>query len=153
IARLMNQWFVCIKVDREERPDIDNIYMTALNVGFRQRGGWPLSMFLTADAKPIIGGTYWPPEDKGEGREKVTGFRTVLTSMHDLGPDSTGPLYALLPLPKADHWKRLFSADKREEMHEQASRVAELTAEALARAGRGIALVELNRELVASVIE
>src|SRR5438876_7784825 len=63
VAKLLNQWFVCIKVDREERPDIDTIYMTALQV-LRQRGGWPLSMFLTADGKPIVGGTYWPPEDK-----------------------------------------------------------------------------------------
>src|SRR5262249_34973083 len=56
VAKLMNQWFVCIKVDREERPDIDHIYMTALNV-MGNNGGWPLSMFLTADGKPIIGGT------------------------------------------------------------------------------------------------
>src|SRR5436309_1502406 len=65
VAKLLNQWFVCIKVDREERPDIDNIYMTALNT-LSQRGGWPLSMFLTADGKPIVGGTYWPPDDREE---------------------------------------------------------------------------------------
>src|SRR5438874_2629043 len=53
VAKLLNQWFVCIKVDREERPDIDTIYMMALHV-LGQRGGWPLSMWLTADAKPVM---------------------------------------------------------------------------------------------------
>ncbi|MCA9071528.1 MAG: thioredoxin domain-containing protein, partial [Planctomycetaceae bacterium] len=61
--------FVCIKVDREERPEIDDIYMTALIIylqaaGSKQGGGWPLSMFLTPDGKPIAGGTYFPPEAK-----------------------------------------------------------------------------------------
>src|SRR5215470_12628511 len=58
VAKLLNDGFVSIKVDREERPDIDAIYMTALNVQ-GQRGGWPLSMFLMSDGKPIVGGTYW----------------------------------------------------------------------------------------------
>src|SRR5207249_6641633 len=62
VAKILNDSFVCIKVDREERPDIDQIYMTALQV-FGQGGGWPLSMFLTPEGKPIIGGTYWPPEE------------------------------------------------------------------------------------------
>src|SRR4029077_16482017 len=52
VAKLLNQWFVCIKVDREERPDVDAVYMTSLNVT-GQRGGWPLSMFLTPEGKPI----------------------------------------------------------------------------------------------------
>src|ERR1700758_3070224 len=63
VARLLNESFVCIKVDREHRPDIDNIYMTALQ-NLRVSGGWPLSMFLTADGRPIVGGTYWPREDR-----------------------------------------------------------------------------------------
>ncbi len=83
VAKLLNDWFVCIKVDREERPDIDTIYMTAVNV-LRQRGGWPLSMFLTAEGKPIIGGTYWPPEDKEVDGERYLGFKSVLKKMHDL---------------------------------------------------------------------
>ena len=62
-ARLMNELFVNIKVDREERPDIDHIYMTALHA-LGQQGGWPLTMFLTPDGKPMIGGTYWPPEPR-----------------------------------------------------------------------------------------
>src|SRR5260370_23410448 len=83
VAKLLNKWFVCIKVDREERPDIDTIYMTSLNV-FGQRGGWPLSMFLTAEGKPIVGGTYWPPEDKEVDGDRYPGFKTVLKRMHDL---------------------------------------------------------------------
>src|SRR5262249_3121615 len=58
VAKLLNDWFVCVKVDREERPDIDHIYMTALTVLQEGRGGWPLSMFLTPEGKPIAGGTY-----------------------------------------------------------------------------------------------
>lgn len=79
IAQYMNEHFVNIKVDREERPDVDEIYMTALQVYFQaigapQAGGWPLSMFLTPDLKPLGGGTYFPPEDK-EGRQ---GFPSIL---------------------------------------------------------------------------
>src|SRR5579872_3974110 len=68
VAKLLNDSYVCIKVDREERPDIDQIYMTALTVTGRG-GGWPLSMFLLPDGRPIIGGTYWPPDDKKVGGE------------------------------------------------------------------------------------
>ena len=60
IARLMNENLVCIKVDREERPDIDRVYMTALQ-GMTGSGGWPMSMFLTTDLKPFFGATYIPP--------------------------------------------------------------------------------------------
>ncbi len=63
VATYLNEHFVCIKVDREERPDIDHIYMTALQVMGRS-GGWPLTMILAPDAQPIIGGTYFPPRDK-----------------------------------------------------------------------------------------
>jgi len=62
-AALMNQYLVNIKVDREERPDVDKIYMTAVSAMTGQ-GGWPLNMFLTPDLKPIFGGTYFPPEAK-----------------------------------------------------------------------------------------
>ena len=75
-ARLMNDLFVNIKVDREERPDIDHIYMTALHA-LGQQGGWPLTMFLTPDGKPMLGGTYWPPEPR-YGRPS---FRQVLQSI------------------------------------------------------------------------
>jgi uncharacterized protein YyaL (SSP411 family) len=75
-ARLMNALFVNIKVDREERPDIDHIYMTALHA-LGQQGGWPLTMFLSPDGKPVFGGTYWPPEPRW-GRPS---FRQVLQSV------------------------------------------------------------------------
>lgn len=61
VAKILNKWFVCIKVDREERPDIDHVYMTALTqVISPNRGGWPMSMFLTPDGRPFFGGTYFP---------------------------------------------------------------------------------------------
>src|SRR5438874_748607 len=76
IAALMNQDFVCIKVDREERPDIDDIYMTAVQMMTGQ-GGWPMTMFLTPEGKPLYGGTYYPPDDQ-YGRP---GFPRVLESV------------------------------------------------------------------------
>ncbi len=75
-ARLMNENFINIKVDREERPDIDRIYMAALH-SLGEQGGWPLTMFLTSDALPFWGGTYFPPETK-YGRPS---FRHVLTEI------------------------------------------------------------------------
>jgi uncharacterized protein YyaL (SSP411 family) len=63
IAGLMNELFVNIKVDREERPDVDEIYMNAVQM-LTGRGGWPMTMFLTPDAKPFYGGTYFPPVDR-----------------------------------------------------------------------------------------
>lgn len=63
-ARLMNENFVSIKVDREERPDLDQIYQNAVQLFIRRGGGWPLTMFLTPDKLPFYGGTYFPPEDR-----------------------------------------------------------------------------------------
>jgi uncharacterized protein len=63
VARVMNELFVNIKVDREERPDIDQIYMAALH-HLGEQGGWPLTMFLTSDGEPIWGGTYFPPTSR-----------------------------------------------------------------------------------------
>ena len=79
IAALMNEFFICIKVDREERPDLDEIYMAAVQA-MTGRGGWPMSVFLTPDLKPFFGGTYFPPEDR-YGRP---GFRSILEQMHQL---------------------------------------------------------------------
>jgi uncharacterized protein YyaL (SSP411 family) len=76
IAALMNEHFVCIKVDREERPDIDNIYMSAV-VAITGRGGWPLTVFLTPDQEPFFGGTYFPPED----RWGMSGLKKVILSV------------------------------------------------------------------------
>ena len=60
-ASLMNQYFICIKIDREERPDLDHFFMDALQAT-SGNGGWPLNMFLTSDGKPFYGGTYFPPQ-------------------------------------------------------------------------------------------
>ncbi len=77
-ARLMIELFVNIKVDREERPDIDAIYMTAVQAMTGQ-GGWPMTVFLTPDGAPFYGGTYFPPEQ----RQGMPSFRHVLKSMSD----------------------------------------------------------------------
>ncbi|WP_169980933.1 thioredoxin domain-containing protein [Tautonia rosea] len=79
IAALMNEHFICIKVDREERPDVDQIYMTALLGITRGSGGWPLSMFLTPDGRPFYGGTYFPPQP----RDGLPSFPQVLDAIHD----------------------------------------------------------------------
>jgi uncharacterized protein YyaL (SSP411 family) len=78
IAAEMNQRFINIKVDREERPDVDQLYMTAVQVLTRQ-GGWPMSVFLLPDLRPFYGGTYFPPVD-GHGRP---GFPTLLRALDD----------------------------------------------------------------------
>jgi uncharacterized protein YyaL (SSP411 family) len=75
-ARLMNDNFVNIKVDREERPDIDGIYMQAVQAMTGQ-GGWPMTMFLLPNGSPFFGGTYYPPDD----RHGMPSFRTVLQSV------------------------------------------------------------------------
>ncbi len=78
IAKLMNTHFVNIKVDREERPDLDEIYMKAVQAMTGQ-GGWPMSVFLTPDLEPFFGGTYFPPDNR-YGRP---GFTSVLASIHE----------------------------------------------------------------------
>jgi uncharacterized protein len=78
IAQLMNEHFVNIKVDREERPDLDHIYMSAVQL-LTGRGGWPMSVFLTPDLQPFYGGTYWPPT----ARMRMPGFDQVLLAVAD----------------------------------------------------------------------
>jgi len=78
IAALMNQLFVSIKVDREERPDVDQIYMQAVQ-SMTGRGGWPMTVFLTPDGVPFYGGTYFPPED----RHGMPAFPRLLRSIAD----------------------------------------------------------------------
>ncbi len=79
IAAILNEHFVSIKVDREERPDIDQVYMTAAQA-LTGGGGWPLSIWMTPDRKPFFSGTYFPPEDRW-GR---AGFPTILRKIADL---------------------------------------------------------------------
>jgi len=80
-AAVMNEHFVCIKVDREERPDLDTIYMNALQVLTREGGGWPLSVFLTPDLTPFYAGTYYPPDDRYAPHRPS--FRKLLLAIHD----------------------------------------------------------------------
>ena len=75
-AQTMNDNFVCVKVDREERPDVDAIYMTAVQAMTGQ-GGWPMTVFLTPEGKPFYGGTYFPPRDRGP----MPGFPRVLEAV------------------------------------------------------------------------
>jgi uncharacterized protein YyaL (SSP411 family) len=96
IARQLNEGFVSIKVDREERPDLDHIYMSAVQ-SISGRGGWPMSVFLTPDLEPFFGGTYWPPTS----RMGMPGFDRVLAAV-------------------SDAW-----VNRREETIEQAGRLAE----------------------------
>ncbi len=97
IAKILNKHFICIKVDREQRPDIDQIYMNAVVI-MTGSGGWPLSVFLTPDGKPFFGGTYFPPNDSF-GRP---GFERLLVTI-------------------ADAWK-----NKRQELVDSAGNLSEL---------------------------
>ena len=85
IAGQMNEHFVCIKVDREERPDLDQIYMNAVQL-MTGRGGWPMSVFLTPDLRPFYGGTYWPPS----GRMGMPGFDQVLAAVAEAWRERRG---------------------------------------------------------------
>ncbi len=96
VAAIMNEHFVNIKIDREERPDIDQIYMDAVQV-LTGQGGWPLNMFLTPDAKPFYGGTYFPPR----------------------------PVQGRPSWPQVLHWVQQTFATKRNEVEEQAQRLTE----------------------------
>ena len=89
IAALMNEHFICIKVDREERPDLDNLYMAAVQA-MTGHGGWPMSVFLTPDLQPFYGGTYYPPED----RRGMPGFPRILDGVALAWRDRRGEVAA-----------------------------------------------------------
>ncbi len=78
IATYLNQHYIAVKVDREQRPDIDGVYMAAVQM-MTGRGGWPMTVWLTPDRKPFYGGTYFPPRDGVRGAK--TGFLTLLTRL------------------------------------------------------------------------
>jgi hypothetical protein len=80
IAKYLNEHYVAVKVDREMRPDIDAIYMAAVQA-LTGRGGWPMTVWLTPGRKPFYGGTYFPPRDGGRGAQ--TGFLTLLKTLID----------------------------------------------------------------------
>ncbi len=109
IAALMNEHFVSIKVDREERPDLDDVYMAAVQA-MTGSGGWPMSVFLTPDLRPFFGGTYFPPDD----RHGMAGFPRVLAAVADAYRSRrteveqqagalAGHLQAQLSAPSGDH--------------------------------------------------
>jgi uncharacterized protein YyaL (SSP411 family) len=87
IARIMNAHFVNIKVDREERPDLDQVYMSAVQAMTGQ-GGWPMSVFLTPDLEPFFGGTYFPPTDA----RGMAGFPRVLLGVHRAWTERRGEI-------------------------------------------------------------
>ncbi len=109
IADLMNRHFVCIKVDREERPDVDKFHMDAVQM-IQHHGGWPLNCFCLADGRPFFGGTYFPPDNRGRGQTpwpqvlmRVAEFhRTNRSSLEENAAAITGNLLHLTRAPDAD---------------------------------------------------
>ncbi len=87
VAAILNERYVAIKLDRDERPDIDRRYQQAVAV-MGQGGGWPLSVFLTPDKKPFFGGTYFPPVDYA-GRP---GFKTILMAISQYYKEKKGEI-------------------------------------------------------------
>ena len=83
----MNEHFVNVKVDREERPDVDAVYMDAVQA-MTGRGGWPMTVFLAPDGRPFYGGTYFPPER----RHGMPGFRDLMTAIVDAWTDRRAEL-------------------------------------------------------------
>jgi len=119
-AEVLKNFFISIKVDREERPDIDHVYMAAVQA-LTHRGGWPLSVFLTPDLKPFYGGTYFPPKDQmglpsfrklllgiaqawktrpGELSQSAEELTQALSQMNQLGTQGTSPASQVWPSPK-----------------------------------------------------
>jgi uncharacterized protein len=125
IAALMNDLFVSIKVDREERPDLDEIYMNAVQM-LTGRGGWPMTVFLTPERKPFYGGTYFPPED----RQGMPGFPRVLMGVaqayrekpQDVEKSVGQILSALERMSQSQESKVAFSLEAIAESAEQISR-------------------------------
>jgi uncharacterized protein YyaL (SSP411 family) len=78
IAAMLNEFFIPVKVDREERPDVDALYMAATQL-VSGHGGWPMSVFLLPDGRPFMAGTYYPPTDRGG----QVGFLRLLSALHD----------------------------------------------------------------------
>jgi len=109
IADLMNRHFVCIKVDREERPDVDKFHMDAVQM-IQHHGGWPLNCFCLADGRPFFGGTYFPPADRGRGQTpwpqvlmRVAEFhRTNRAALEENAAAIAGNLLHLTRAPDAD---------------------------------------------------
>ena len=124
IAEMMNKDFINIKIDREERPDLDEIYMTATQL-LTQRGGWPNSVFLTPDLKPFYAGTYFPPTDM-PGRP---GFPTILDAVHEA-------------------W-----VTREAEVIESANQISETIAMATSRGFTSLTAKPLNRSIITAALD
>ena len=124
IAKMMNAWFINIKVDREERPDIDEIYMTATQI-MTGSGGWPNSVFLTPDLLPFFGGTYFPPEDS-RGRP---GFPKILNALREV-------------------W-----LTQQTEVMVQAEKITEVIRQATAAAPASVEETPLDRQLISAAVK
>ena len=124
IADLMNTLFINIKVDREERPDIDEIYMTATQI-MTGSGGWPNSVFLTPDLLPFFGGTYFPPEDS-RGRP---GFPRVLKALDEVWTNQQAEVIA------------------------QAEKITEVIIQATAAATASVGETSLDRKLISAAVK
>ena len=122
IAQVMNRLFINIKVDREERPDVDQLYMNAVQVLTRQ-GGWPMSVFLTPELRPFYGGTYFPPVD-GHGRP---GFPRLLEGI-------------------ADAWK-----NRREQVNQSASQLVKILND-MGEPARADTAFEIDTRLIETII-
>lgn len=109
IASILNKHFVSIKVDREERPDLDEIYMNAVQM-LTGSGGWPMSVFLTPELKPFYGGTYFPPET----RYGKTGFKNLLRSIAEAWKSNRDDIgkNAMLFVDKINHYSANTSGSK-----------------------------------------
>ncbi len=104
VAQRMNQHFVSIKVDREERPDVDQIYMEAVQT-MGVQGGWPLNVFLTPDQKPFYGGTYFPKENWMQLLENVAQAYQNNRAELDSRPLSSLSKRCPVPIPSATQWQ------------------------------------------------
>jgi len=125
IARQMNQHFVCVKVDREERPDLDEVYMTA-TVAMTGSGGWPMTVFCTPDGAPFFAGTYFPPSD----RHGLPAFGRVLSAVAEAWDERRGELLA-----EADRLREGVAAHlERRARSAEAEDRSEVDPDALARA-------------------
>ncbi|MGC1243817.1 MAG: thioredoxin domain-containing protein [Chryseosolibacter sp.] len=102
IARIMNEHLVCIKIDREERPDIDHIYMEAVQA-MGVNGGWPLNVFLTPDQKPFYGGTYFPPE---QWVQAIRGMHNAFVNRREEVESAAAELTNLLANQDANRYRQ-----------------------------------------------
>ncbi|MFB6078146.1 MAG: thioredoxin domain-containing protein [Halarchaeum sp.] len=132
IAAYLNEHFVPVKVDREERPDVDDVYMTAAQLA-TGGGGWPLSVWLTPDKRPFYVGTYFPPEATGN----QPGFRDVLRSLHERWTDERDGVEE-----RADQW----SAALRGELEDVPERASDAPGSGLREAAASAAVEHADRE-------